>query len=221
MAGLPQTIALLLGMLIAVSIGVAARHPSGAQEATPAPFPVTPSPRDCRIEPRPIGFFEQFLATAPATPATPPATTTARFVPPQGVPADSATVRAIEATVHEFFACLHAGDVQRYWALYSEGFITARFAASPPTEEALRFLEREPVPMPPNQRITIHSVRDVTVHADGSVGAYVEYDYPGVAPRANDLDFFFFVHEGGRYRIDAVVENLEVISNEETGTPET
>jgi hypothetical protein len=208
-----------LAALFATLLGLVASRPGSAQNATPAAFPANPHPTECQVEPRPIGFFERFVVSAKPTPAATVEATATPFVPPQGTPADPTTVASIEATVREFFACFHAGDVRRYWALFSERLITERFAANPPTAEDLEFFDAEPVPLPSELRITVIAVRDVTVQSDGRVGAFVEYDRPFEPPRGSDLDYLFFIEEGGRFRIDQIVEDLEAQPEPETGTP--
>lgn len=180
-----------------------------AQEGTPAPvvFPVSPDAVDCTVEARPLADFERLLLATPQIDAGIAASPTP-FVPPDGDPADEATMSGVTATLLELYACYQAGDPRRFHALFTdEGiqrayppdvvdreFLDAFFAASPePVEE-------------PDQRATILAIEDVTLLPDGRVGALVRSDEPEIG--GLQAVYWIFVKSGDRFLVDDLMRGL-------------
>ena len=192
-------LALVLVLGIRGSAGVV------AQEATPTPvtFPVMPDPALCRVAPRPIADVTQFLGT-PGTPAadeaTPAASSSTTFVPPQGEPADPTTIAAVAATAVEIFACFNAGDFLRGTALWTDAFVAQVFQETPPTEEELAYFAATPVPLSPAASNQILALREVVVLPDGRVGAFLDLQFP----EGRETQYGILVREGDRYLLDDV-----------------
>jgi hypothetical protein len=176
---------------------------AGAQPATPVAFPVTPDPALCRVAPRPITDFTRFQGT-PGTPvadgATPAASDSNTFVPPQGEPADPATTADVVGTAVEIFACYNAGDFLRATALWSDAFVARVFLNPPPTEEEIANIAASPVPLSPAEANQILAVREVVVLPDGRVGAFFDFQFP----EGLRTQYGILVREGDRYLLDDV-----------------
>jgi hypothetical protein len=176
-----------------------------AQEATltPITLPVTPDPALCRVAPRPIADFTRFLgtpATLAANSATPAASSSTTFVPPQGEPADPTTIAAVATTAVEIFACYNAGDFRRATALWTDAFVAQVFLNPPPTEEEIENIAASPVPRSPDEADQILALRDVVVLPDGRVGAFVDLQFP----EGLQTQYGILVQEGDRYLLDDV-----------------
>ena len=116
-------------------------------------------------------------------------------------------VATVTATVRESFACLNGGDYLRALSFVSEDRLRAAMRENPVPVEALRaLLEAPPEPLPPAERGTVLAVTDVSVLADGRVGAFVASARPGRGP---DTAYTVFVREGGRWLVDESIEFLD------------
>ena len=200
----------VLVALLALRPGAVA--PGAAQEATPAAGEVL-DPELCRVEPRPLAYFEQFLATPGASPAAPPAgspaAATAPAAPGEGEPADAATVAAVTETAREVLACLNARDQRRAAALFTDAYFERLFARSgrlPPEE--LGAFAATPVPAPPSAWTRFIAVREARVLADGRVGAVVVTDNPAAPPPGPEAAYLVFAEEDGRWLIDEPIVTL-------------
>ena len=182
---------------------------AAAQEATPAAGPEVLDPALCRVEPRPLAFFEQFLATpgARSTRMPPPAATTPPL--PPGEPAEPETVDGVTATVRELYACLNAGDELRAAALFTDAYferLFSQFGRLPPEE--LAGFAAPPRPAPERLWTRLVAVRDVRLLSDGRIGAVVVTDDPVGPPTEPEARFFVFVEADGRFLIDEPIGYL-------------
>lgn len=155
---------------------------SSAQDAAPVSTSRPTDPAACQVTPRAIPLYEA-LALLPAgtpspdeDPPDPPATV------PTGQPADEATVAAVSATMREYTACLNAGDYRRLFALVTDDYLRGFFATvaeianafrAPPALAVLTFTAGSPLPRAEQVWITVESIENVRVLADGRVGAIV------------------------------------------------
>ena len=195
-------------VLAAVAIAAwlaAVAAPMAAQDATPAAFPVAPDPAECRVDPRPIEEVVATVATPTAAPAT-PAVAPTPFVPPAGEPADPETAAAVTATLRELFACTNAGALLRVYALFTDDFLRVFFAGTPLTEEVAAFLAATPVPLPEAEQRVIVRFGEVRLLPVGRAGLVVVLDEPD-DPRTEEPDYVFLEQVGGRWLVDAVVED--------------
>ena len=193
-------VALLAALLVAA---LAAGHAPGlAQDATPAAFPVTPDPAECRVAPRPP---EEVLALLAGTPAAAASPTVGRLSAvgseaelPAGEPADADTVAQIVATVRELIACNNAGQFARVFAFYTDGLIREAFGdPAMAAQVATTFATPPPVLM-----TELLDVRGVRVLPDGRVGAVIE----DRDPRQTVAFFMIFVRVGDRWLVDGQID---------------
>ena len=188
-----------------------------AQEATPAPaisLGEVLDPAECQVEARSADdllalWYQENDAGTPVL-ATPVADADMELtsVPvPLGEPADAETVEAVTATVREVLACFNAGDFPRALSLFTDPLVQ-QFGPEPgqSPEDAIAFLEATPEPAPREQRVTLLAVTDVSVMADGRVGAFVISDDPSGPPEGVETELIVFVEEGGRWLVDGVAE---------------
>lgn len=176
-----------------------------AQEATPAAYPLTPDPADCRIEPRSIESLIAVMGTpAAASPAAPASPTP--FVRPDGEPADAATAAAVIATVHEVFACANAGDFLRIYANFTDDYLRHFLAGTPMNDQVIGFFTASPVPLPEAEKRIIVRFEEVQLLADGRAGVVVVLDEPD-DPRTEEPDYIILEQVGDRWLLDEVVEN--------------
>lgn len=201
---------LVVTMALVLALTVALR--AAAQDASP-PTGEVPDPARCRIEPRPLEFFEPLVSTPPTGEATPTAGAgPAPFVMPAGLPADEATVATITATVGDAFACFNAGDYRRGLALFTDDYLTRTFGVPGGlTPDFMAVLTAPPVPVAEADRFTILGVCAVSVLPDGQVGAIFEVFAPLEAPEAV-LAYLVFAQEGDRYVIADFVPGVDVQS---------
>jgi len=193
-----------------------------AQDATPVASPppgvIFPDPSDCTVEPKPISFFEELAATPPALPADAddrfwsPTQEKRPWTMPAGEPADEETIAAVTATLHEALACLNANDFLRFLALFSDDMLRLFFAQDPLPPEAIPQLAATPVASPPELWLGYLEVHDVRVLPDGRVAALGESYDPTQPPYGMGTDFAIFVKVGDRWLIDALIENVEIVS---------
>jgi hypothetical protein len=217
---LPIVLVLILGsQLIATPIA------SAAQDATPAASPpagvILPDPSDCTVEPRPISFFEDLVATPPVLPANAdqrfsrPMEEERPWTMPAGEPADPETIESVTATLHEALACLNANDPLRFLALFSDDMVRLFFALDPLPPEALPSLAATPEPSPPDMWLGYSDVYDVRVLPDGRVAALGDSYDPTEPPFGLGTDYAVFVNVGERWLIDSLIEHV-VITGEAT-----
>jgi hypothetical protein len=190
-----------IAVIVFVAVPLGFHGPAAyAQDSSAAASPVVADPAECLIEPRPV---EDFIALTEATPgvlqsemqgiavATP-------IMPSGGIPADPAIVAAVTETVKESTACLNAGDIPRYTALYTDAAFVLAYGGGSITdpevfEQQLDSLAT-PRPLPPTERIEIPAVSDVRVLPDGRVTA--------ILSSKGESDLSVFSESGGRYLFD-------------------
>ncbi len=207
---------LIVGLAVASLLTPEATPLARAQEATPtaADLPVAPDPALCQVEPRPLAFFEQYVGTPAAMPdATPNATpiedgaaavegTVDAFVPPEGEPADPATVDALVATAVEIVACFNAGDLPRAFALYTDDLIASFAAADPLPQEDFDIMAATPVAVPAEEHERVLAVRDAVILPDGRAGAFVDFAFAG---GYLETQYVVLMQEGGRWLVDEIL----------------
>ncbi len=188
-----------------------------AQDATPAVYPLTPDPADCRIEPLPIESLIAVMGTpaadSPAAPASP-----TPFVRPDGEPADEATTEAVVATVHEVFACANAGDFMRIYANFTDDYLRHFLAGTPMNDQVIAYFTASPVPLPEAEKRSIVRIEDVQLLADGRAGVVVVLDEPE-DPRTEEPDYIFLEQVGDRWLLDDVIEDGGLTGTPAPGTP--
>jgi hypothetical protein len=202
-----------LAVLVLAGIALAVPVVTRAQEATPAGT-VVPAPEECTVAPLTRDQLIAILAT-PAAPAPAPASPTP-FVMPAGEPVDAATATAVQATIHEFIACLNARDYWRAYALYTDDFLRESLAgvtAADLTQEAYDQLAT-PTPLAPEERAAIVEYREIVALPDGRVAVLVVGDDP-TNPRPPAPALVYLIEVEGRWLIDGVVSSQEI-----AGTPE-
>ncbi len=185
---------------------------AGAQDATPtaADLPITPDPSLCQVEPRPLEFFAQFLGTPAATPGGEGASegtaeaegTMDEFVPPEGEPADAATVDAVVATAVEATACFNAGDLSRAFALFTDNLIASFATEDPLPQEDFDIMAASPVPLPADQLETVLAVRDVIVLPDGRAAGFIDFEFEG---ENRETQYVVLIQEGDRWLVDEIL----------------
>ncbi len=191
-----------------------------AQEATPEagadPFPLTPGPAKCQVEPRsPDELIEIWFGEEGSPEATEAATESVTI--PVGPPADEETVAGVIATVDEVFSCFAAGDFARATALFTED-LTRTFGPEPgtPEEEVRAFLEATPEAGAAGEAGVIVAISDVMLLEDGRVGAFVVDRTEG---RLSTV-YAIFEQQGDRWLADEVIEFAGEGEDEEgAGTP--
>jgi hypothetical protein len=176
-----------------------------AEEETPVgkpvAMPIVPAPADCVVAPRTVEELRELIGTPepfvpPPPDATPPPqpTPAPRPTTPPSEPAEPATIAAISATVYHFLACVNAGDMLRGYALYTDEFVRTSVFFDPA-------MERPPVPVPPDQRVTLLDITYVRVYPDDRVGAVIVIDDP-LAPSPAEPYFFVFREVDGDWLFD-------------------
>ena len=179
---------------------------AAAQDATPAPYPVAPDPAECVVAPRPLAEVVTVVRTPAAGAPAPLAASPTPFVRPPGAPADPETAAAVTATIRQLFACTNAGDFLRVYALFTDDFLRAFLAGTPLTADVQAYFAATPVPLPTDQRRVIVRFEEAQQLADGRVGVVVVLDKPD-DPRTEEPDYVILVEAGGRWLVDAVIED--------------
>nr|AMP56717.1 hypothetical protein [uncultured bacterium] len=195
----------ILATISAILMIVILGHIAGAQDASPAAYPMAPDPADCRVEPRSIESVTAAVGTPTASdPAA--ASSPTPFVRPEGQPADNATSEAVTGTVHELFACANAGDFLRIFALYTDDFLRDFLAGTPVNEEVIALFTASPVPLPEQEMRVIIRIEEVQILPDGRAGVVVVLDEPD-DPRTEEPDYVILERDGDRWLIDEVIED--------------
>lgn len=140
-------------------------------------FPATPTsaadpidPSGCTVAPRTRAELIDLVGSAEAGPAT-PATPAQSAADPMG----SDTLRSIEATIEMSLACTNANQPLAALALFTDRYVAARFGADGGSElgHLLAASTRTPPPAAPADRLTLVSISDVSVLADGRIAVTV------------------------------------------------
>ncbi len=144
---------------------------AAAQTGTPAPGPAVPKPEECTVQPRSLPLLPP--GTPGATPA--PIASPAPIVIPTGQPADAATTAAIASTVREAVACRNAGDFRRAYALFTDAMLARMFGSDVTVgPEIVAAIAEGPQRVPRGERLSIVSIGEATIDADGRASAVVE-----------------------------------------------
>lgn len=185
---------MIVGIGIGLSVGVAkweiGTTTPRLQGSGPSTLLDSTDPALCTVDPR---SYDDVITRArrmmnpAATPEMIPAPNET------GTPADTATITAITDTVTQVSACINAGDLLRYFALLSDGQVSASFVGRQP--EALNESLATPAPVPLAARVPVPVIRDVLIYPDGRVTAILEAN--GASQMA------LFVKSGDRYVIAA------------------
>jgi hypothetical protein len=212
----------ILAVVVALLMGVGSLVGEAAPDGSPVALGTAACPETSR-SPEELGaLLESVFATPAAVQGV--ATSPTPFLPPVGKPADAATVAAVQATVDEWFACINEGRFPALLAIYTDEaavqalgeamqigeVVNANQTGTPanrtstPSEATIRVyltaLSR-PLPSDDADRETPLAVHDVTLLADGRVGAIVEWRH---GPPGNRVQrsFVRLRNVDGRYRID-------------------
>jgi hypothetical protein len=184
-----------------------------AQDATPMSLEAV----ECTIAPTTVEALQALYGT-PAAAGESEANSLARSATPEalqlpeGTPADEATTAAITATVQMIFACNNSGMLLSSMATLSEHFISTEIGNAVFDEDLVAVLQASPVAVPAENQTLLLDVRDVTVYADGRVGALIDYmaqDGATEGIEGQETDLFIFVNVDGVWLLDDSFENLE------------
>ena len=203
----PRLVAIALAALAAASLATTV-----TQSATPLADPFGPGPEECRIDPRPLDELRALVGNTEAEGATPAAGAATpdgvvSFPPvelPAGTPADAATAAAVTSTVRQRYACLNAGDLGRYLAVFSDDVLRRpgtlnRLAAGLVADGGAA----EPEPRDVSQRVHFAGLFHVRVLPDGRVVAIAPPGFLGVPER------FDFIRVGDRWLIDEITPVMD------------
>lgn len=193
------------------------RHNQGDRSATVPAVAATPQTvadtSECQIEPRSIDevmafWYPNGAAATPDSGDPEPGSMTS--VPaPLGKPADALTEEGIKATAREITACGNAEDQRRIFALFSDNLMRRLGAADIKPSLADARASLEATPNPDEEQTRLLAVTDVSVMADGRVGAFIVFERSsdGVA----HTELIVFVQERGRWVMDdfVVFEDLD------------
>ena len=194
------------------------------QEATPGIGFGVPDPALCTVEPRPIAFFAQFAGTPTAEQAAQQtamevATPVTAFQLPEGEPADPETVAGVLDTLQRLGACLNAGALLSYAALFTDDYWQREIAQfGPPPAEELAFLSGTPQALPAEARVGLLAILDVRELPNGRVAGLFDVTDPFETPPGPARFSWVFVEQDGRWLIDEQVM-LGPIAADQVGTP--
>jgi hypothetical protein len=202
---------LVLAATAAVALGTA------VAPASRSSWPLVPAPEECLVAPRSPDDVRH-LAGTPQSGGQADSALVADDLP-TGQRADTSTVEATTAVVRELVACEAAGDRLRTLALYTDAYLTALPLLDPAT------IGGPPAgsPLATSRRASLLGVWDVRVLADARVRAFVAIGNrvdPDPLPGRTAL--FLFAQQGGRWRIDGVIEKIRATPVAQlAGTPPT
>jgi hypothetical protein len=211
-----KRLAILVVAVAALAVPLVARAQDATPVASPAANALAPAPEDCKVEPISPERLTLLMATpvpAVAAEASPVGSPTP-FAMPEGQKADEATVATITTAVHEYFACVNAGDYARALALFSDRALREFFASAlTGGTTAQQILDALPPakPLPEDQRTLIYGIDDVRVLPDGRVAALVIGDDLS-KPNPPGPALIYFVQVDGRWLIDGFVRTEEIVT---------
>ena len=191
--------------LVVGSLVVLGTSAVSAQEATPAAasdrstFVVPPA--QCVISTLLPGVLNSLATPADAADETPAAMASdVPFAVPAGTPADAEIATAVTAIFRQSFACENSGNLSRYFSLLTEGQIRESFTA----DVIAGVVAIPPVPVPAEEQTALFAILDVSIHGDGSAGAYVIVDTVA-NPDPVEVLYMIAVQTGPGWRIDDVI----------------
>lgn len=199
---------LLVALLVVTGLPLQPLGATHRQQSTPTPvsFPVSPNPSACTVEPRVNGDFIDLLETAPDDSPRQAQMPEPTVVPvPIGVPAELVVRNAISATVHEQYACFNAGDALRGYALVTDDYLRSLVAEQAVTREDISFFLQGRLPVPLAAQTRVLAVTDISVLADGRVGAFIVTDQEFAG---TDTTYTVFSRQEGRWLVDETIEFL-------------
>lgn len=206
---MPLLASFLVVLLFETSLPLLSHGATYHHQAAPPPvtLPITPHPDACVIEPRDEAEFLALLGTPSVDEqqgqARAPEPT---IVPvPVGSPADGDVRDAISATVHELYACFNSGDVLRAFALLTDQYLEGFAANQALTPEDVAFFLEDPAPPPLMAQTRVLAVTDISVLADGRVGAFIVTDQE---LSGTDTAYTVFSQQEGRWLIDESIQFL-------------
>jgi hypothetical protein len=133
-----------------------------------------PDPAECVAAPRAREVVERLAKAIPAV-VTPPISSIAANAPA----ADEGAVDQIRAVVRQIVACVNAGDVSRWSALFTESALPAALAAHGWTGNVLAaLLDTAPSPLPAPARCALDAVADVRLPGPNEATARVSIEEP-------------------------------------------
>jgi hypothetical protein len=185
---------------------------------SPSPTVDSPNPEECTDEPRSIDDLMLVVGSPPPA-GSGEENSAARAASPEpfelldGEPADEETVAGVTETIRQLFACMNAGEALRGMSRVTDEFIRTQVGYQVYDEDTVAFLQASPVPLPEEQQVQLHGIREITRHADGRVGALVDYFGPAAPPESPlgwETDLFIFEQQAdGEWHLDESIENLE------------
>ena len=187
-----------------------------------APFPATGTQslgwistldgRDCEVEPRTIA---EILALH----ESPPRDGSWIQPLPTGTPAGPDMREEINALVREIEACMNAGDLLRYLALFSDDWLRLPIDVETATAE---LAAKTPTPVPEGRRAAYIGPWHVEILDDGRVLAAVLptfEDEPNPDPSRTQV--WLFIKHDGRWLVDELIDNVLVTDCEHSVAVET
>jgi hypothetical protein len=197
---------LAMAIMVALAAPLLAGRTGAASNATPPVIsPVVPDPAGCTVAPRSMQDLEALVAAA-AEPAESVLGPTAVTIP-LGQPVDDANVAEITDVITTSLACFNAGDFRRVLSLATDDAVRGLAARGILTAESLPFLAAAPQVLPPDQRIALVAVTDVTLLPDGRVGAFGVQIDPTSPPDGVDIDYVVLKRIDDTWRIDQTVDS--------------
>lgn len=185
--------------VLALAVACSLSGTVSAQDEPPKTAPVAPDPALCQVEPRPLADFAAFAGTPAASPpaASPPAASAKELSVPAGTPADAATVEAVMATIHEYYACSNGNDFPRAFALLTDAGLKRTLSLTGMTEKELAFLAETPGPTDKRDWEAV-AISEVVTLPDDRVAARID----GIGLGGPFRGLVLLVPEADRYLID-------------------
>lgn len=165
----------------------------------------------CDAVPPSQATIARLLATpGPAAPwKMPVVASEAEF--PQGTPASEAQASEASDLVGRYFACVNAGEVVRFYGLFSDHFLRTSALITSNRDLETAFVAFYPTavatlvtPLPTNLRTTVVETRDARVLPDGRVGIVAVIHQPSFGPH-QAAAFFALQPTPDGLRIDEIV----------------